>query len=446
MLKHTANVEKRHLSQLSDDEVEKLYTDCGENSAKAAREVGCGPSTFKQRISLIRSESYQNAKSRKEACQFLMEELEARGIDPTSVNIKNATVKTQKKRYSYAQKGKDGLPEIIPMKSDLRLATIQFSPKFEEGPEWPLIKPADIGTIKYVPRPKATGTATRKVFFWPDTQIGFYRSVVTNELTPFHDLAAIDVALQMLHSFGADEVVVLGDFVDLPSMSRWEQLPEFQNVVQPSLQYAHILLARIRSIVGPDTPITYIAGNHEKRLSAYVAKNAIAAHGIRKVETDLSKLDPVTLVPLHWKWPQLSIVECLQLEYLGIKYSAEYPGGQHWLTPKLVAMHQPQRTVDLRATVVHGHIPKANVDTRTVHYYHGREEYSVIAVPGLMRVDDVSDQTLLQSSSVPSVGTRMNWQQGVATATIYTDDFFDVQVHRIKDGRGSMYGQPFQAL
>jgi len=88
-------VEKRALSQLSDDEVLALYKKHGDNCSAAAREVGCGPATFSQRMRLLNSDTYKASKERAEAVSFLMEELEARGVDPTTVNIKSATIVTR---------------------------------------------------------------------------------------------------------------------------------------------------------------------------------------------------------------------------------------------------------------------------------------------------------------------------------------------------------------
>jgi hypothetical protein len=441
--------ERRALSQLTDDEVESLYVACGENAAKAAREVGCGPSTFKERISLIRDPKYQAEKERRHAASFILEELEARGIDPREVKVGAATVRTEKKRWQGFHKDAEGEAIITPLKADSRLVTIKFSPKFEDGPKWPVLQPATVRKdqlpLTWVKVTRTSPSATRKVFVWPDTQIGYYRDVVTGALTPFHDEQAISVAMQILTEFHPDEIVVLGDFLDLASMSRWLQVAEFQLTLQPAIQYGFNLLSSIRK-QAPEAKIVYLAGNHERRLSEYVATNAKSAYGIRAAVTDPDLVDPVTLVPKRWEWPQLSIVKLLHLEELGIEYSAEYPGGQHWLSPKLVCTHQPPlRSSDLRATVIHGHIPKAQITTRTVTYYHGTEEYSIVAVPGLMRTDDVVDRTALNRTSTPSNGSRMDWQQGVATVEIFSDDLFDVQVHRIKGGQGIFRGWVYKA-
>ncbi len=135
--------EKRHLSQLSDDQVEALYKKHNENATQAAREVGCGPSTFRQRISLLKDESYKQQKELKTSTAFAMEELEARGIDPRNVKIQSVTINTAKKRYNAFHKDDEtGKAVVTPMSADARGVTIKISPKFDEAFKWPVIQPA----------------------------------------------------------------------------------------------------------------------------------------------------------------------------------------------------------------------------------------------------------------------------------------------------------------
>ncbi len=375
-----------------------------------------------------------------------MEELEARGIDPRNVKIQSVTINTAKKRYNAFHKDDEtGKAVVTPMSADARGVTIKISPKFDEAFKWPVIQPAAEMPVVYENKVTPVGPE-RRVFIWPDTQIGFYRSIQTDELTPFHDLKAIDVALQMLRAGNFDEVVILGDFVDLASMSRWLQIAEFQATTQRALQYAYCLLHKIRGIVGPDAKISYIAGNHERRLAEYTATNAKASSGLRSVETNMDLVDPVTFVPKAWSWPHMSIPEVLHLDTLNIQYTDEYPGGQVWLTPELVCVHAPENNKRLRATVIHGHIPRATVNTETIHYKDGSKEYGQIAVPGLMGTGDVAhDPALLCRGKVASNNARPSWQQGVASVLIFPSGNHEIQVHRIKDGVGIYKGHEFTA-
>jgi hypothetical protein len=201
--------------------------------------------------------------------------------------------------------------------------------------------------------------------------------------------------------------------------------------------------------VGPNCKIDYIAGNHERRLSEFIAKNAIAAYGIRLAEKDWNHVDPITFMPKTWDWPVLSIPKLLHLKELGIEYSAEYPGGEVWLNKRNVCTHPPEKVTkrEIRANVYSGHIPYVEEYARTIHRHpdEGSVEYTRVSVPGLMRTDDVRDKSSLQRSSVASSMARMNWQQGVGTLLIFSDKLEKHEICRIKDGVGIMGDRVFTA-
>lgn len=433
----TKKPQRRSLSQYSDAEVHELYEKNGKNAAKASMVVGCGPSAFKERIRMLSDDYYLSEKEKMAGIAFLADELEARGINPMAVNIKSAKVRTNKKRWNAMHKDADNKAVISDLKGDTRDVVIEFSPKFSEGPAWPVIQPAPRSTITYLKKPHRRATGEKRTFIWPDTQIGYYRNIETDKLVPFHDLRAIDVALQMLADFEANEVVILGDFLDLPAMSRWLQLPEFQLTTQPSIYFAYQVLARIRSIVGPDATMVFIDGNHERRMAEYVVTNAKAAYGLK----------PGWATPTGW--PVHSIQYLLGFDRLKIQACSAYPGGEYWIVkPKegqpggLVAVHAPENSIKkkLRASIVHGHHPQRRTDTTTVHYYHGSEEYEVHAIAGLMRIGNAEDSAQLSRSAVASNGVNMNWQQGVGTVISYKDGYFDVRQHKIQNGSGVMDG------
>ena len=428
------SIKTKPLSRLNDEEVLKLYEKHNNNASSAAREAGCGPSTFRERIKLLTDPDYLSEKEKSTALAFLEEELACRGIDPREVKITKAKISTDKGGWEAFHKDIDGKAVVTPLKADRRNVIIEFSPSFDEGPKWPVIQPAQQIKLDYQ-RPYKSEKTIRKVLVIPDCQIGYYRHIQTGVLEPFHDIAAITLALQAIDEYQPEEIVILGDFLDLPSMSKYIQLPEFQLTLQPSLDFAYKILSIVRTKLGKNRKITFIPGNHEKRISAYIASSAMAAYGIRK-----GGLPPES-------WPILTIPNLLRFDELNINFVDEYPGGQHWLTPELVCTHAPpSRNYDLRASVLCGHEPQADVKTRTVHYFDGRKEYSTYKVPGLMRVDEVStDPFRLSRTSVPSNMSRPNWQQGFATVNIFSDSLFEVQIHRIMNGQMVFGGKLFVA-
>lgn len=418
----------RKLNDYSNKEVLEMYEGCGNIAAQAAAKIGCGASSFKDRLIRIQSMPDGEAEKR-DRVEYLYQMLDERGIDPREVNVTGARISASESAMKVKQP--DGSHKVVI--TPLKHSQIVFSPKFEEGPDWPVIQRAKPAIVKYAAPSKIAQPDMGRVFLWPDTQIGYFRNLRTDALEPFHDLAAVDVALQMLHDYQPSLVVILGDFIDLAQLSKYLQIAEFQTALQPAIDYGADLLARIRSIVGPSCRIEYVEGNHERRMAEYVTRNALAAYGLRRGGD-------------RGRWPLLSIPTLLNLDDLNIGYSAAYPAGQFWITPKLVAQHAPTtKKKDLRATVIHGHTPQYKVDSHTVHYHDGTETFETYSIPGLMRIDNVDEPSQLIQTAVPSDQTRVDWSQGVGTVEILDDNTFCIQVHKISRGLAIFQGRVYRA-
>lgn len=118
---------------------------------------------------------------------------------------------------------------------------------------WPPIQQAKPTVIKpYINKkgPVKPKHSYKLVVFVPDPQIG-YRKYEDGTLDPFHDEAAIDVHFQILAyleaQYGVDEIIHLGDYLDLPTMGKYAQEEMFAHTVQPALDYGHALLATQRA-------------------------------------------------------------------------------------------------------------------------------------------------------------------------------------------------------
>ena len=408
------------------------------NREKRIKDRGC---TKEAQAALFADRGTREEKHRFRGGNSIDELYQNHSIVPENVTLKSARIAEHGVVITDKKTGVQRL-DVSYLKSS------SFVPK-EEIPRWPVVQPANQADIIYTPREPSPTPSAQRVFLWPDTQIGFYRSTATGELTPMHDLKAIDVALQMLHAFRPDRVVILGDLIDLAGLSRWLQLAEFQHTLQPAIQYTYMLLAKMRAIVGPKCEIDYIAGNHERRFSEYIAKNALAAHGLRLPEKDFRLVDPLTLMPKTWDWPVLSIPNVLRLKELGITYSAEYPGGEVWIGKRNVCTHPPEKTTkrEIRANVYNGHIPYVQEIGRTIHRHpdDGPQEFTQVNVPGLMRTDDVTDKSSLSRSSTTSSMARMNWQQGIGTLLIFDEEHEKYETGLIKDGWGCLGERQFRS-
>lgn len=162
----------------------------------------------------------------------------------------------------------------------------------------------------------------------PDMHFGFYRTP-TGECIPTHDERAISIYLSVAYEYQPSTIVILGDLIDLPTLGKWVQGGEFNQLVDYAKQAAYEFLAALRDAC-PNARIVYVEGNHEKRLREYMRRLAPElANVTRAGETD----------------PVLSITNLLRLRDLGVEYIGEY--GEHfWFDPRT-----PQAT-----RVLHGEL------------------------------------------------------------------------------------------
>jgi hypothetical protein len=88
-----------------------------------------------------------------------------------------------------------------------------------------------------------------------DAQIG-YRAE-----EEFHDETAMSLAQVAIRELMPDRVVFVGDMIDLPNMSRFEQRGDWANSTQRSIDRYHTFLAETRANA-PNAEINAIRGNH----------------------------------------------------------------------------------------------------------------------------------------------------------------------------------------
>jgi predicted phosphodiesterase len=126
----------------------------------------------------------------------------------------------------------------------------------------------------------AQGHGLMEVLCIPDVHFGFLCDTVIGEdgapalkWRTIHDEAAVRVVLEVARKFRPATIVILGDLLDLPAMSRWETQPMHKHQTLTAIQAAHDWLKKLR-MACPTSRIIYIEGNHERRISDYLSKNA----------------------------------------------------------------------------------------------------------------------------------------------------------------------------
>ena len=324
---------------------------------------------------------------------------------------------------------------------------IILSPSWSEGPKWQPVQQAAPTLVQPKARTPALISSDWKVAVaLPDPQIG-YRRYEDGSLDPFHDEAAMDVALQIVgldHGHPLAQVINLGDFLDLPMYGTYEQEAVFAMTAQKAIDRGHLFLAQQRAEAGDTARIILLEGNHDKRLNRFINTNAAAAYGLK-------------VANLPESWPVNSLQNLLRCDELGVEFIDGYPAAAHWINKRLRAMHGDRANSsgstaaqyansNPNISTLFGHTHRMEQQSKTV-FDRDQAIKSVSFSPGcLCRVD----------GAVPSVkggvdvkGQALqyfeNWQQGVSVIFFKDgddDSFHFDQVH-IHKGKTMYRGQEF---
>lgn len=346
--------------------------------------------------------------------------------------------------YQLLAKDPDG--EIVV--KDLQSRSVVLTPQWH-GPEWPVIQPATPVVIKAPSKPKK---APALIGGWetavclPDPQIGFRQ--FEEGLDPFHDDAAMDIALQITnalqHDGGVAQVINLGDFLDLPAQGKFEQEAAFAFTTQHAIDRGSLFLARQRA-AAPDAKIVVLEGNHDRRMQRFVTVNALSAFGLKRANAPES-------------WPVMSLPYLLRLDEMDVEYIDSYPAGMWWINDKLRAIHGDKvrsngSTASAWAnefphiSTIFGHIHRQEIQSKTTFDREGKIKTMAISPGCLCRVDGAVPSVKGSTDINGRPATYYeNWQQGLAVVMYKPSGSFHVDLVHIDDGRTLYRGQEFTSL
>lgn len=318
----------------------------------------------------------------------------------------------------------------------VNMTGVTLSPKWAEGPAWPLVQQARPCRVRTLPARPPAAPGMRTCVILPDPQIGYRRDLITGEMDPFHDEQAMDAALRVLKAARPDLIINLGDTLDLAEFSRFEQEPGFALTTQASIDRVHAFLAQQR-ILAPHAEIRMIEGNHDRRLRNQIVANAKAAFGLRQANVPES-------------WPVMSVPFLLRLDELGVEYVEGYPAGVTWINDRLACVHGERLKVsqvvdDERVSTIQGHVHRIELQHKTRRVRDGSKT-SLAASPGcLCRIDGAVPST---KGSTDSNGRAImrpeNWQQGLAVVTFEPGDGpFHLELIPIHEGMAIFRGKTY---
>lgn len=271
-----------------------------------------------------------------------------------------------------------------------------------------------------------------------DMQIDFRR--INDDLEPIHDEKAIQALLELARDLRPDELVNLGDTVDLSALSRFgKDSDHFYRTLGPSFQRIHDIYAQLRSD-NPEAKITEVDSNHHKRLTDFVLKQMPDFYGVRQAGN-------------QDEYPVMTYPYLANLKHVGVDWVGGYGAATYEYKPDLAFIHG-QFAVSSGSTAAK--LSRANPDRNIVqgHVHRMESQYrttrtgkylGAFTVGALCRIDGVVPS---YHSSINELGQPVqyneNWQQGLMVINDYGDGQYQFDQVPIINGRivynGKEYG------
>jgi hypothetical protein len=410
----------------------------GGNKAQAARAMKLSASTFKDRLAQAEAREADGwgAAGPKDRLGRIAALLEKSGID---INEVGRIEQVKLSEWEGLSKDADGNAVVTP----LTAASLVLTPSWADGPEWPVIRQAPPVTIKPM---RATTTPRpddwRTCVVWPDIQAGFYFR--DGEMEATHDEKALAVALEITHDADPDLVVMVGDNLDLPELSKYRKHPAFQRTTQASIDRAARLCASIRARVRPECKIIWLAGNHEERLPNYIIDNAVAAFGLKRANSPKS-------------WPVLSVPHLCRFDEYDVTFLPGYPANVYWINDSLSVIHGTKvrsggssahaYLPEIRHSVIFGHVHRHERAAVTRLTKAGPRTYHAACFGALCRIDgSVPGAASGYDLDGHPIATTENWQQGMGIVEYQPGDGdFAMEAVEIWNGRARWQGRSYAA-
>lgn len=288
-----------------------------------------------------------------------------------------------------------------------------------------LLLPARTDGPKFKP-PKAKKqkrNETRRVVFVGDQQAPYYSE----------DLH--EAFLDFVYDWQPHEGVLIGDTIDFPDISRHPAKPEIHVSPQECVDSGYYVLRQYREAYA-DTAWQKLAGNHDERLRRYQIDKAPHIFGLSRASNPGE----------DHELPVLDVGHLLRLDELGIEYVrpvGDYEHEQIKVSQYLAACHgwiarkgsgaSALGTIEqLGYSVVHGHTHRQGIIHKTRHDIDGMTTVLAGCETGCMcRIDG------LGYAKAP------DWQNGFATAEVYADGTFHLDLATFVNGilyyRGKQY-------
>jgi predicted phosphodiesterase len=266
------------------------------------------------------------------------------------------------------------------------------------------------------PRPKSS-----KKFKFDSS---FLAAVLGDEQEPYADRVAEDKVYQWLEHNQPQVIVHLGDLMDLPTISRHKDNPEWSASVQECLNAGYERLSNYVSIC-PDAHFVFMLGNHDERLRNELLLRAERMYGIRPADRPGQPQAVDALSPRN----------LLHLDELGIEFidpKGGYAHAQYNLSSQLGVRHgwltgdnTASKSLDrLGHSIIVGHTHAQRITYKTV--------YNIDGVANVLQ--GIETGTLSQIESGIGYTVAPNWQHGFAGVQVWEDGSFHADLATLAGG------------
>ena len=244
---------------------------------------------------------------------------------------------------------------------------------------------------------------------------------------PHQDVELHAAACQWLRTNKPNRGILVGDMLDFDSISRHRYNPEWSRSMQECIDVSYGVL-RDYVQASPATKWQLLSGNHEARLRNAVIDSLLNMYGLRRAKVDDEQIGESVL----------SISHLLRLDELGIEWvnpNGEYEHAQIRVSEKLAARHgwiatQKSGTTALKTlehlghSVIVGHSHRMSEVFLTKHDIDGNSE----------TLTGVECGTMARIKDGLGYSVAPDWQAGFATATIYADGKFNIDLAKWTNG------------
>lgn len=281
----------------------------------------------------------------------------------------------------------------------------------------------------------------KALYVFSDAQIDYRR--IDGELVPIHDERALTVGRMICKDVMPDEIINLGDTVDLAALSRFKlDSDHFHRTLAPSFQRIHDYYAELRAD-SPWAKIVEVDSNHNTRLKDFFMKQAPDLYGFRRPgDTDEYPM---------FTYPYMANLGAVGVEWISGYGAAEYEYGLEYDKPTIIFKHGRSNVSNGSTAskeskenpynhIVRGHSHRIETAYRTTRA--GDYLASVVVGAACRITGEVPSYHSAVDDKGEPVKTQENWQQGVMVIKDYDGDYqFDHIT--IRDGKTWYQGKEY---